>query len=58
MVLAGIMLVMALLHLVRIDKLIPIIDIALPGDVVWAVTFVCIVATVEVFALPFLLGME
>jgi len=58
LVLTGVMLVMALLHLVRIDKLIPIADIVLPGDLVWAVAFVCIITTLEVFALPFLLGMK
>jgi signal peptidase I len=56
--LAGIMLVMVFLHLVRIDKLIPIIDTVLPGGLAWAVAFVCIVVTTEVFALPFLLGMK
>lgn len=58
LVLAGVMLVMALLHLIRIDKLIPVIDTALPGDMSFAVAFICIVATVEVFALPFLLGLK
>lgn len=56
--LAAVMLVMALLHLVRIDKLIPIVDIVLPGSLVWAVASVCIIVTLEVFSLPFLLGMK
>lgn len=56
--LAGIILVMTLLHLVRFDKLIPIIDIVLPGDMTWAVAFSCVVVTMEVFALPFLLRMK
>lgn len=52
------MLVMALLHLIRIDKLLPIIDDILPGSVMWGVLFVCLIVVVEVFALPFLLGMK
>jgi len=58
MILGVLMLVMALLHLVRIDKLIPIIDRALPGDIAFAVVFICIVVAIEVFALPFLIGMK
>jgi hypothetical protein len=58
LILSGLMLVMALLHLIRIDKLIPLIDTALPGDVGYAVAFICTVAAIEVFSIPFLLGMK
>ena len=58
LMLTAVMLAMALFHLIRIDKLIPIVDIALPGDAGWAVAFVTITATIEVCALPFLLGLR
>lgn len=48
----------AVLHLFRIDTLIPIMNRALPGGDGVATTFVVIVILAEVFALPFLLRMK
>lgn len=55
-VLAAVMLVMALLHLIRIDKLIPLIGETLSeAGSTW---FVALVVIAEVFALPYLLQMK
>jgi len=56
-ILAGAFVVFALLHLVRIDKLIPVIAQVLPGGVGAAEIFVACIVVAEVFALPFLLGL-
>ena len=54
--LAGVMLVMALLHLIRIDKLIPIIGETLSET--GSTWFVALIVIAEVFALPYLLRMK
>lgn len=55
-VLAGVMLLMALLHLIRIDKLIPIVGETLSES--GATWFVALLVIIEVFALPYLLRMK
>ena len=55
-ILAGVMLAFALLHLIRIDKLIPVITEVL-GEA-GATWFVVIAVLGEVFALPYLLRMK
>lgn len=55
-VLAGIMLIMALLHLVRIDKLIPAMADTLGDN--GAAWFVALIVIGEVLALPYLLRMK
>lgn len=55
-VLALLMLVFALVHLVRIDTLVPVVGGILPSAL--AVTFVILAVTAEVFALPYLLKMK
>lgn len=55
-ILAGVMLVMALLHLIRIDKLIPVVaEILGESTATW---FVALLVIIEVFALPYLLRMK
>ena len=49
---------MALVHLFRIDTLVPIVDKAVPGGVNQAAFLVVFVVIAEVFALPFLLRMK
>ena len=55
---ASILIVMSIIHLFRIDTLIPIIDQVLPGGSGWATTFVIAVILMEVFALPFLFRLK
>lgn len=55
---AILMVIMALIHLFRIDTLIPIVDKALPGGSVAASLFVVIVVLAEVFGIPFLLRVK
>lgn len=50
--------VMAIIHLFRIDTLVPIIDNAIPGGTGAASTFVVVIVLAEIFALPFLLRMK
>jgi len=50
------MLLMTLAHLIRIDKLIPIIGETLGNT--GAMWFICLVIIAEVFALPYLLQMK
>mgnify|MGYP006347867235 FL=1 len=52
-VLAGVMAVMSVAHLIRIDTLIPVVSQTLPT--VAATWFVALIVTAEVFALPYLL---
>ena len=54
--LAGVMFVMVLLHLVRIDKLIPVVSETLGES--GATWFVAIMVIIEVFSLPYLLRMK
>jgi hypothetical protein len=56
-ILAGAFLAFALLHLVRIDKLIPVVAEIFPGGAGAAEIFVALIVTAEVFALPFLLSL-
>lgn len=58
LILAAAFVVFALLHLVRIDKLIPTIAAVLPGGAGAAEIFVALIVVAEVFALPFLLGLK
>ena len=58
LILAGSFVVFALLHLIRIDKLIPTIAKVLPGGAGAAEIFVALVVVAEVFALPLLLGLK
>lgn len=55
---AGILMLFAIIHLFRIDTLVPIINSILPGGTGTAGTFVVIIVLAEVFALPFLLRMK
>ena len=55
---AAVMLFFALLHLFRIDTLIPEINRALPGGDGWAIFAVVAIITMEVYALPFLMRMR
>lgn len=52
---SGIVIVLAVLHLFRIDTLLPIVDKVLPNDSTVAGAFVIVVILAEIFALPFLL---
>lgn len=53
--LGGVMVLMVLLHLVRIDKLIPVLGEILGAGAVW---FVALIVIVEVLAVPYLIGMK
>lgn len=55
---ASILAIFAIIHLFRIDTLVPIINDALPGGTGAASTFVVVIVLAEVFALPFLLRMK
>lgn len=55
---AGILAIFAIVHLFRIDTLVPIIDNALPSGTGAASTFVVVIVLAEIFALPFLLRMK
>lgn len=55
---AAILVVMALVHLFRIDTLIPILDGALPGGTGWATFIAVLIVLSEVFAVPFALRMK
>lgn len=55
---AGIMVVMAVIHLFRIDTLVSIVNTVLPGGPTAAGAFVVAVILAEVFAIPFLLRMK
>lgn len=45
----------ALLHLARIDALVPVLDKTIPGSANWAGLVAIIIVMAELFALPFLL---
>lgn len=55
---AAVLILMALIHLFRIDTLIPILDQVLPGGSGWASFAAVFVVLVEVFAVPFALRMK
>lgn len=55
---AAILALFAIIHLFRIDTLVPIINNALPGSAGVAGTFVVVIVLAEVFALPFLLRVK
>jgi hypothetical protein len=55
---AVILALFAIIHLFRIDTLVPIVDNALPGGTGIAGTFVVFIVLAEVFALPFLLRVK
>jgi len=55
---AAVLVLMALIHLFRIDTLIPILDKALPGGAGWATFMVVVIVLAEVFAVPFALRMK
>lgn len=55
---AGIFIVFALVHMFRIDTLVPTVDDILPGGSKFASLFVIVVIMAEVFALPFLLRIK
>jgi len=55
---ASILAVIAIVHLFRIDTLVPIINGVLPGANGAAGTFVVVIVLAEVFALPFLLRIK
>lgn len=48
----------ALVHLIRIDSLIPLVDNILPGEKVLASLAVILIILAEIFAVPFLLRMK
>jgi len=56
--LAGVMVVMVLVHLFRIDTFVPLLDQNLPGAEGWANVFAMLIILSELFALPFLLRMK
>jgi predicted neutral ceramidase superfamily lipid hydrolase len=55
---ASILAIVAIVHLFRIDTLVPIINDTLPGGARAAGTFVVVIVLAEVFALPFLLRIK
>lgn len=55
---AAVLVVMALVHLFRIDTLIPILDNVLPGGSGWATFATILIVLSEVFAVPFVLRMK
>lgn len=55
---ATISIVFALIHLIRIDTLVPIVDDVLPGGKVIASLTVVLVILAEILAVPFLLRMK
>lgn len=55
---AGAIALLAVIHLFRIDTLVPIVDEVLPGGTGVASLFIVIVVLAEVFAIPFLLRMK
>lgn len=55
---AAMFVVMALVHMFRIDTLVPIIDKVMPRGLVTAGTFVVVIVLAEVFAIPFLLRLK
>lgn len=55
---AAALVAMALVHLFRIDTLIPILDLVLPGDSSWAALATVGIILSEVFAVPFALRMK
>lgn len=55
---AVVLVLMALVHLFRIDTLIPILDAALPGGTGWATFASILIVLSEVFAVPFALRMK
>lgn len=57
-VVAGVLVAMALVHLFRIDTLIPILDGALPGGSIIATWTAILIVMSEVFAIPFALRMK
>ena len=56
--LAGIMILMVLVHLFRIDTFVPLLDTVMPGGEGWANVFALKIILIELFALPFLLRMR
>ena len=57
-IVAAMLVVMALIHLFRIDTLIPILDGVLPGGGTWAALVAVVIVLSEVFAVPFALRMK
>lgn len=57
-VLAGVFVVMSLLHLFRIDTFMPVLDDVLPGGAGIATSAALLIVLSEVFAIPFLLRMK
>lgn len=55
---AAVLVLMALIHLFRIDTLIPILDEVLPGGAGWATFVTVLIVLAEVFAVPFALRMK
>lgn len=55
---AAVLVLMALIHLFRIDTFIPILDEVLPGESGWAAFAAIFIVLVEVFAVPFALRMK
>ena len=55
---AAVLVVMALVHLFRIDTLIPLLDEVLPGGAGWATFVALLVVLSEIFAVPFALRMK
>lgn len=57
-IVAGISALFAVLHLIRIDTLVPLLQEIVPGSAGWASFVVIAVIMAEVFALPFALRMK
>ncbi len=55
---AFILVLMSLIHLFRIDTLIPILDAALPGGQIIASILTVLIILIEIFAVPFALRMK
>lgn len=57
-IVAGISGVFAVLHLMRIDLLVPALNKTIPGDTGWASIIAVLIVMAEVFAIPFALRMK
>lgn len=57
-ILAGISGIFALVHLARVDTLVPVLNKTVPGSANWAGLLCVIIIMAEIFAIPFLLRLK
>lgn len=57
-IVAGISALFAVLHLIRIDTLVPLLQEIVPGSAGWGSALAVVIVMAEVFALPFALRMK